>query len=77
MHSLGLINDAELKQAMQDVTRARDDLAQHHTFHEFVGDGVRDALGGIGEPSQKPKMPERKKPPKRKLRRKEDKDRDR
>lgn len=61
MYAAGLITEADLIRARNEMTAARDNLAQHQTFDEFVQEGVRKAFSE--EPgARKPKPRPRKKP---------------
>lgn len=82
LHDMGLITKQDLLRAHDDVEAAREDVAKHQTFSEFVADGVRDALAGIGKPKQQPEpskhaKPTPPKPAKQALKRRKDEDRDR
>ena len=76
LHSLGILSKQDLMAARDDVTSAREELAKHQTFSEFVGDGVRAALSAR---TSKPKPAPAKQPatPSPARKKKKDQDRDR
>lgn len=51
LHDMGLIRKQDLMRAKEDVDAAREQVAKHQTFSEFVGDGVRDALSNFAKPA--------------------------
>lgn len=87
LHGLGILSKQDLVAARDDLSRAREELAKHQTFSEFVGDGVREALSRHRKPSTAPfAKPDKKPPPpppqktqkpKKENKRKKDQDRDR
>ncbi len=86
LHELGIISKQDMIKARDSVTNARDELAKHQTFSEFVSNGVREALSShrtpapaAVQPEKKPKPPPSAKPHKQvKTRdRKQERDRDR
>lgn len=81
LHDMGLITKQDLIRAREDVDAAREEVAQHQTFSEFVADGVNNALYGVGKPAQQAAPPkptkEKSKPVKPPQKRKKDDDRDR
>lgn len=87
LQKLGIISKQDVMKARDDVNSAREELAKHQTFSEFVSDAVRDALSGqrkpavaAPQPNRKPKpQPPMQKPPKghKERNRKKDRDRDR
>lgn len=82
LHGLGILSKQDLMTARDDLARAREQLAKHQTFSEFVADGVRNALTGVSKSTQqasqqKPAKPLEKKPRKPSRNRKKEQDRDR
>lgn len=47
LHDLGVLSEQELVRARTDLRAAREELAKHQTFSEFVSDGVRGALASF------------------------------
>lgn len=54
LRDMGLISKQDLKRARDEVDTARQEVAKHQTLGEFVRDGVRDALSGVGKATQQP-----------------------
>lgn len=81
LHEMGLISKQDLIRAQSDLKIARQELSRHQTFSEFVGDGIRDALASVGNPSQPPPQakptPRLPKPAKPLAKRRKDEDRER
>ncbi|WBT37698.1 relaxase/mobilization nuclease domain-containing protein [Hyphomicrobium sp. DMF-1] len=81
LHDMGLISKQDLNRAQNEVDAARQEVAKHQTLSEFVSDGVRDALAGVGKPTQQSAPsnppPENSKPPKHVPKRKRNDERER
>lgn len=68
LHGLGILSKQDLLRARADLSAAREELAQHQTFSEFVGDGAREALSNFNKNRarradtrhKKPQKPEKK-----------------
>jgi len=63
LHGLGILSKQELITARNDLAHAREELAKHQTFSEFVGDGVREALSSKRTAHAAPAPKADKKPP--------------
>lgn len=87
LHNLGWISKQDLINARNDVESAREEVAKHQTFSEFISDGVRSALSEQHKPTAAPATKPEKKPPppppqktqnpKKEIKRKKDQERDR
>ena len=87
LHNLGWISKQDLINARNDVESAREEVAKHQTFSEFISDGVRSALSEqrkpTAAPATKPKKksppppPQKTQKPKKEIERKKDQERDR
>lgn len=85
LHGLGILSKQDVMNARNDLAHARDELAKHQTFGEFVGDGVRKALSGqrkpiptpAANPNRKPPPPQKPHKPDKERKRKKDSERDR
>ena len=54
LHGLGVLSKQDLMRARADIAAAREELAKHQTFGEFVGDGVRETLASFNRHQPKP-----------------------